>query len=315
MCRPRIVSRRPRPGVWLSAAAPKMIGLAAEAAVTGAGHRDGERGARGQRARRWTASTVLRAGAINRLSLRRSDAAPGVAGSPAHRPTSEMSPAVAWSRHDNAAAGDSQFGRGKAGGVLRVGPHRRDRQRQVRGPRRLAGATARWSSTPTGWPARSSSPGQPRLRRGRGRVRRRRGRRRTARLDRAALGGVVFADAGRLARAQGDRPPAGRGAGGGAEAAAPADAVVVNDVPLLVENDLSGALRPGRGGRRPDDRAARAAGRPAGCPRRRPGPDGGPGDPRGAPGGRGLRGRQRRWARGPRAAVDALWVELSAAAR
>ena len=73
-------------------------------------------------------------------------------------------------------------------------------------------------------------------------------------MDRAALAAIVFADEDRAPPAGGDHASPGTGRAAEITAAAPPDAVVVNDVPLLVEAGLAGQLRPGdRGaGRRGD---------------------------------------------------------------
>ncbi|GHH73990.1 dephospho-CoA kinase [Streptomyces sulfonofaciens] len=58
-------------------------------------------------------------------------------------------------------------------------------------------------------------------------------------LDRPRLGSIVFADAERLAELNAIVHPLVRERSAELEAAAPPDAVVVHDVPLLVENDLA----------------------------------------------------------------------------
>jgi dephospho-CoA kinase len=58
-------------------------------------------------------------------------------------------------------------------------------------------------------------------------------------LDRPALGAVVFADPGRLAALNAIVHPLVGERSRALEAAAPADAVVVHDVPLLTENGLA----------------------------------------------------------------------------
>ncbi|MGK5637288.1 dephospho-CoA kinase [Streptomyces sp. URMC 126] len=58
-------------------------------------------------------------------------------------------------------------------------------------------------------------------------------------LDRPRLGAIVFADAGRLAALNAIVHPLVRARSAELEAAAAADAVVVHDVPLLVENGLA----------------------------------------------------------------------------
>jgi dephospho-CoA kinase len=59
------------------------------------------------------------------------------------------------------------------------------------------------------------------------------------RLDRAALGRLVFADPGRRRRLEAIVHPRVRARTGELAAAAPPDAIVVNDVPLLVEAGLA----------------------------------------------------------------------------
>lgn len=58
-------------------------------------------------------------------------------------------------------------------------------------------------------------------------------------LDRPALGALVFADAGRLAALNGIVHPLVGARAAELERAAPEDAVVVHDVPLLTENGLA----------------------------------------------------------------------------
>ena len=58
-------------------------------------------------------------------------------------------------------------------------------------------------------------------------------------LDRPRLGAIVFADADRRAQLNAIVHPRVRERAAELEAAAPPDAVVVHDVPLLVENDLA----------------------------------------------------------------------------
>lgn len=58
-------------------------------------------------------------------------------------------------------------------------------------------------------------------------------------LDRPALGALVFADAGRLAALNAIVHPLVGARAAARERAAPEDAVVVHDVPLLVENGLA----------------------------------------------------------------------------
>lgn len=60
-------------------------------------------------------------------------------------------------------------------------------------------------------------------------------------LDRARLGGIVFADPARRRALEGIVHPRVRQRADRIAAAAPPDAVVVNDVPLLVEAGLQGA--------------------------------------------------------------------------
>ncbi|WBB60016.1 dephospho-CoA kinase [Streptomyces sp. WMMC500] len=59
-------------------------------------------------------------------------------------------------------------------------------------------------------------------------------------LDRARLGGIVFADAGRRQALNGIVHPLVRDRSAALQEAAGPDAIVVNDVPLLAENDLAG---------------------------------------------------------------------------
>lgn len=59
-------------------------------------------------------------------------------------------------------------------------------------------------------------------------------------LDRAKLGGIVFADADRLRALNGIVHPLVRDRSAALQEEAGPDAVVVNDVPLLAENDLAG---------------------------------------------------------------------------
>ncbi|MFW6718829.1 dephospho-CoA kinase [Streptomyces sp. MAR4 CNY-716] len=59
-------------------------------------------------------------------------------------------------------------------------------------------------------------------------------------LDRAKLGGIVFADADRLRALNAIVHPLVRDRSAALQEAAGPDAVVVNDVPLLAENDLAG---------------------------------------------------------------------------
>jgi dephospho-CoA kinase len=59
-------------------------------------------------------------------------------------------------------------------------------------------------------------------------------------LDRSKLAGVVFADPERLATLNAIIHPFVRGRSAEIVAAAPVDAIVVEDVPLLVENNLQG---------------------------------------------------------------------------
>ncbi|GAA2682713.1 dephospho-CoA kinase [Streptomyces aculeolatus] len=59
-------------------------------------------------------------------------------------------------------------------------------------------------------------------------------------LDRAKLGGIVFADADRLRVLNAIVHPLVRDRSAALQEAAGPDAVVVNDVPLLAENDLAG---------------------------------------------------------------------------
>ena len=61
-------------------------------------------------------------------------------------------------------------------------------------------------------------------------------------LDRAALAGIVFADPAARARLDAVVHPLVRARAAEAVAAAPPDAVVVQDVPLLVETGLAGSF-------------------------------------------------------------------------
>ena len=69
-------------------------------------------------------------------------------------------------------------------------------------------------------------------------------------LDRAAMGAVVFADPAARGRLEAIIHPRVRAAAAEIEAAAPDDAVVVHDIPLLVETGQAGVLRRGDRGRR-----------------------------------------------------------------
>ena len=112
----------------------------------------------------------------------------------------------------------------------------------------------------------------------------------------------------------GDRAPAGRRgrAAVAISAGAGPDAVVVQDVPLLVENDLAADLRPGRRGRRAGRGPGGAPDRAARDDRRgRPGPDGCPGDARGpAGGGRHASSTTPVLSEDLIAQVDELWTRL-----
>ena len=97
------------------------------------------------------------------------------------------------------------------------------------------------------------------------------------------LGRLVFADDERLAALEAVVHPYVRRRSAELMAAAAPDAVVVYDVPLLVEKQLQAALRRRGRGRRLDARPVAPADRSPGDDRGgRPGPDGGAGHPRGA---------------------------------
>ena len=185
------------------------------------------------------------------------------------------------------------------------GPHRGHRLGQERGRPAAGRARCGGDRRRRRWPARRSRRAA-RGWTGSWRSSARRCSRADGSLDRAEARRIVFADADRLAALNAIvHPYVGRRS---AEimAAAPADGVVVYDVPLLVENNLQARLR--RGGRRrcvagdPGRPADRRAGHVRGG---RAGPDGRPGDPGAARWPLPTCHRQRRRPRRPADPVDA----------
>ena len=133
-------------------------------------------------------------------------------------------------------------------------------------------------------------------------------------LDRPRLGALVFADAERRTALEAIVHPLVRPRASELEASAPLGAVVVHDIPLLVETGQAGALRRGAGRRRTGRRAGRPAVLTGDGRGRRPRPDRGSGVAGGAARGRDARHRQRRNAEDLRQRVAEVFADLSGGA-